>query len=155
MSLFVKWAAILSPFHLLFKSFVVNIYNSLDPLSCPVPPVNCSKYPPSMLWIYGFEGEEFHNTSFLYLLAHLLFLHVAAFFIISARGRWFDSELPAPRFNKSATICVTQPPLASSLPVPPDKNSNTLLGCLKSCMRCKPYTPLTTGEGAEAGEYYL
>ncbi|XP_063684550.1 ATP-binding cassette sub-family G member 4-like isoform X3 [Bolinopsis microptera] len=144
----VKWAAILSPFHMLFKSFVVNIYNSLDPLSCPVPPVNCSKYPPSLLYMYGFEGEEFKKSNFAYLFAHLAFLHAAAFVSIAARGRWFDSELPRQHFNKSATICVTQPPLASSLPEPPAPlgAKEGILNCLRSCITCKPYKPLTVKE---------
>ncbi|KAL5269317.1 hypothetical protein ACHWQZ_G002957 [Mnemiopsis leidyi] len=141
----VKWAAILSPFHMLFKSFVVNIYNSLDPLSCPVPPTNCSKYPPSLLYLYGFEGETFQQSNFGYLFAHLAFLHATAFVFISARGRWFDSELPTPYYNKSATICVTQPPLASSLPEPPKPvgSKESFINCLTSCLTCKPYKPLT------------
>ena len=65
-----------------------------------------------LLYMYGFEGEEFKKSNFGYLFAHLAFLHAAAFVSIAARGRWFDSELPSQHFNKSATICVTQPPLA-------------------------------------------
>ena len=134
MNVLVSWAATLSPFHLLFKSFILNIYNSQDPLYCR-DVEKCETKPYKFLATYGFEKEQFRLNSLGYIFLHLMFLHTVAFAFIASRGRNFDMELPKPHYNKNGSPYSVPAP-SPLLVAREDPEKGGIRSSLKSCLKC-------------------